>query len=245
MFDYLRLIYRAWRYRLRDDKSEIRELRRLLRKGDVAIDIGCHKGAYLFWMRSSVGYSGRIMAFEPQPALAQKLDLLIRFCGWKNVTLYKVALSSGESEADLYLPKKSVVSSPGATLESLGDASDHGTRTVRVRTLRLDNLLPARRAEPSVRLIKCDVEGHELDVFRGAEQLLRREGPILLFECEQRHHKDRDMSEVFEFLQSLRYEGQFFGPGDLLYPIAEFDSAIHQQPGKLPYCNNFLFRREV
>lgn len=245
MPELLRLVYRAWRYRLRDDKAEIREMLRLLSKGDVALDIGCHKGAYLYWMRSRVGSSGRVIAFEPQPALAARLARVIRAAGWKNVTVHNIALSSSEGAADLHIPGGAAAPSPGATLEIREEEPAPDSSAVRVKTMRLDSLLPARRAEPAVKLIKCDVEGHELDVFRGAEQLLRREGPALLFECEQRHQSGRDMREVFEFLQALRYEGRFFGPGGALRPLAEFDPAAHQRPGARPYCNNFLFRRRV
>ena len=55
--------------------------------------------------------------------------------------------------------------------------------------MKLDSFF-ASRTQP-VSLIKCDVEGHEGEVFRGAEQLLRQDRPILLFECEQRHNGSR------------------------------------------------------
>ena len=41
----LKWIYRAWRYRLVNEKDEIAFVRRHLAAGDVALDIGAHKGA--------------------------------------------------------------------------------------------------------------------------------------------------------------------------------------------------------
>jgi len=32
-------------------------------------------------------------------------------------------------------------------------------------------------------LIKCDVEGFEMSVFKGAENLLKNQSPVILFEC--------------------------------------------------------------
>lgn len=68
----LRLIYRAWRYRLRIDPGEIRYLLATLRPGRMALDIGAHKGAYSYWMSKAVGPWGEVIAFEPQPELAGK-----------------------------------------------------------------------------------------------------------------------------------------------------------------------------
>jgi hypothetical protein len=67
----LKWLYRALRYRL--EKQEIKLVQRHLAPGDVAVDVGAHKGAYTWWMRRAVGESGRVYAFEPQPALADNL----------------------------------------------------------------------------------------------------------------------------------------------------------------------------
>src|SRR5207237_1111420 len=65
--------WRAWRYRLRLDPAEISFVRAHLRPGQHAVDIGAHKGGYLYWMRRAVGSSGRTFAFEVQPELAAYL----------------------------------------------------------------------------------------------------------------------------------------------------------------------------
>ena len=75
--DKLRWFYRAWRYRLKLEKQEIASLRQLLSGGDIAVDIGAHKGAYTYWMLKQVGAAGKIFAFEPQPILFQSLQELI------------------------------------------------------------------------------------------------------------------------------------------------------------------------
>ncbi len=239
----VRLIYRAWKYRLRSDPHEIRTLRRALRPGDVAVDVGCHKGAYLYWMHARVGFEGRVVGFEPQRLLAERLRQVVADLGWRNVVVHHAGVSSQDGEMELTVPVTSSGASPGATLE-VGTKKDETTRLENVRTVRLDTLFPARRAERAVRLIKVDVEGHELEVFRGAEELLRREGPALLFECEVRHHKSTGMSEVFDYLKGLGYKGLFFGPNQTLLPLVEFVPEQHQDLERSPYCNNFYFTRE-
>ena len=76
-FDRLKWTYRAWRYRQRLERQEIRLLLRHLAAGDVAVDVGAHKGAYTYWMRRAVGASGKVYAFNAQrggKSFAIKLD---------------------------------------------------------------------------------------------------------------------------------------------------------------------------
>ena len=60
---------------------------------------------------------------------------------------------------------------------------------------------------PPPQVIKCDCEGHELEVFKGAHRLLQRVHPALLFECEARHCGTDGMAAVFDFLHQLGYHG--------------------------------------
>jgi hypothetical protein len=94
--------------------------------------------------------------------------------------------------------------------------------------------------------VKIDVEGHELSVLQGGRGVLETYRPTLLVECEVRHRPDGDVRPMFEYLQSLGYEGGFFHHGRRR-PLAEFNPAVHQQidpdSDRLPrgYVNNFAF----
>jgi len=228
-------MYRAGRYRLRHDPLEIALVRRIVRPGSVAIDIGAHKGAYTYWMAKGVGRSGRVVAFEPQPVLADRLRRSLAGLGLKQVTVESVALSSQSGEAALHVPAGGP--SPGASLnESVGESA---AERIDVTMRTLDGFLRELDLRP-VRLIKCDVEGHELAVFRGAEATLREDRPDLLFECEARHRGDDNLREVFTFLRGLGYEGRFPLDGHWR-PLSEFDIAVHQSPDASAYVNNFHF----
>ena len=231
----LRLFYRAWRYRWKNDPAEIAFVRAHTRPGTLALDIGAHKGGYTYWLAQSVGAAGRVYAFEPQPQLARNLR---RSFDPTRVVVENAAVSDHEGAMTLHIPTDGRPS-PGASLEQTSTATATG-HAITVRVLALDHYLAERTAPVS--FLKCDVEGHELSVFRGAEQLLRRDRPVLLFECEQRHHGDRPIAEVFDYLQSLGYSGRFFH-GDRLAPLAEFQSARHQaNPADHEnYFNNFVF----
>lgn len=234
-FPTLKWIYRAWRYRLVNERGEIAYVRNHLRVGDVALDIGAHKGAFTYWMARQVGPTGHVYSFEPQPVLACGLTQLVQNQHWAHVTVNHLALSSQVGVATLSTPGKKP--SPGATLEPR-QANLNEQTTVPVSTL--DSYF-ADRQSPRIKLLKCDVEGHELEVFRGGTKLLRQHKPILLFECEARHRQDGCLDEVFRFLTDLGYRGEFFQQGKLT-SLKQFDPIIHQaDPENAAYAGNFVF----
>lgn len=230
-----RLRHRAWRYRLRVDPREIRWLRGALRPGDLAVDAGAYKGAYTYWMRQAVGPRGRVIAFEPQPDLASYLHQCVQDFGWENVSAEHMGLSSEPGERTLFVPGDGP--SQRARLET---ASAGNGRSLSVRVDSLDRYLGREHPDSSVRLIKCDVEGHELHVFEGARRTLDVDRPVLLFECEEQHADDHSVSDVFSHLEALGYEGRFAWR-DRVAPVAEFLPDVHQVVGDHPYVHNFLF----
>lgn len=232
----LRLWPRALRYRYRLDPGEIRWVCQHLRPGDTAIDIGAHKGAYTWWMQRAVGGTlGRVVAFEPQPDLAAALRRLYGGPRWNHVTIESVGLSSESGCLDLQIPSDGP--SPGATFVT--GLLKGACRTVQVPVMTLDDYA-VHHGLGRIALIKCDVEGHELAVFRGAGRILANDRPQLLFECERRHHPDGDIGAVFRHLENLGYAGAFFMNGRL-QPLARFDPERDQIPGQWPYVNNFVF----
>jgi FkbM family methyltransferase len=237
MIQRLRWFYRAWRYRLKVEKQEIAWLLQNLHPGDAAVDIGAHKGAFTYWMRKRVGPGGKVFAFEPQPELASRLQHLVHAGGYRNVVVENKGLSSESAQLVLKIPGRG--SSPSASFEETQDTRQPG-KTVSVDVTTLDTYLSANPAL-RIALLKCDTEGHELEVFRGAERLLQRDHPNLLFECEARHRPDGSTGEVFAYLEQLGYHGYCLGREGLFH-IEAFDPRIHQSdPDDPAYCNNFLF----
>ena len=235
MIDRMKLVARALRYRFKLDGDEITFLREWLKRGQTVLDIGAHKGAYTFWMRRAVGEGGRVFAFEPQPGLADRLKKVFQGRRNQNVHVEWMGVSSKSGEMELNIPAGGP--SPGASLEVSHRVEGQDRVMVPVETL--DGYC-TRHEIDAVHFIKCDVEGHELEVFRGGEQMLRRDHPALLFECEGRHRLEGSVGEVFEYLESLGYAGFYFAGGERV-PIAQFDAAVHQREPGAGYVNNFMF----
>lgn len=239
----LRYLWRVFNYRRRVNRDEIAFLASRVRPGDAVIDVGAHKGGFLYWLHHYVAASGKVYGFEPQPVLAQYLKDIVAMQGWDNVVVEASGLSSSSGSMELFIPAPDGKPSPGATLSPTDRSIPH--HSVRVPVLTLDDYLE-RQGNPRIAFIKCDCEGHEIEVFRGAERMLRRDHPALLFECEQRHMPGSSPEIVFDYLRGLGYRGLFFGPAGLT-PIEQFRLETHQpvRPGRFwdakDYYNNFVF----
>ena len=236
----LRFRLRALKARFRDQTAEFAIISRHLRPGDIACDIGANKGSFIYWLSRWVRH-GRVVAFEPQPDLARRLADVCRATGLDNVTVEAKAVYSHSGNQDLFLPAGH---QPGASLQRAAVEAESFT-TLSVPLVSLDDYFDAHGG---IALLKIDVEGAELAVFRGAERILRHHAPLLVFECENRHLAPGNVFDVFSYLAGLGYAGSFIC-GDQVLPISSFDAAVHQrQDGewfwkRKDYCNNFVFRK--
>lgn len=231
--------------RYRDETVELAAIRKYVRPGDRVCDIGANKGAFLYWMSRWVGDGGRVVAFEPQQDLAEYLRRVCDGLALSNVAVEAKAVGARTGDCTLYVPGDEG-NSPGASLNSrLGERA--ACRSVSVPLVTLDEYFPV---DSPVAVLKIDVEGAEMDLFKGARRILSDQSPLLVFECEQRHLESGHVSDVFRYLQDMGYEGDFVC-GKTSRPLSEFDPALHQkQEGdrfwdRKDYYNNFIFRKRA
>jgi FkbM family methyltransferase len=156
------------------DAQTLEVMKRVLRQDSNSVDVGCHQGAILRdILRIAPG--GTHLAFEPLPAMYQ--ELVRAFGGRPNVRLYEIALSDATGSATF----QHVVSDPafsGLRKRQYARAEEQVNEIV-VRTDLLDRIVPP---ELPIHFIKVDVEGAELQVFRGAVETMRRHRPVVVFE---------------------------------------------------------------
>lgn len=145
---------------------------RVLNRDSNAVDVGAHKGEILKTI-VKVAPSGRHFAFEPVPALCEELKRL-----FPQVEVHQTALCDHSGEERFV----HVLSNPGYSgLKQRQYRYVEAVQEISVKTARLDDILPEAT---QISLIKIDVEGAELQVLRGAEGVLRRNHPVVIFEHE-------------------------------------------------------------
>jgi FkbM family methyltransferase len=157
------------------DPVETRRIRDFLRPGMTVADVGANVGYYTWLAADIVGPTGRVLAFEPGPYAYDRLQRVVRENGIGNVECRQVALSDHAGRGTLYVPQRSVGNYNPSLTPYMSDMDP-----IEVSIERLDALLDRLNVR-RIDLMKVDVEGHELSVFRGAERAIRerRIGAIL------------------------------------------------------------------
>ncbi|WP_232323441.1 FkbM family methyltransferase [Catenuloplanes japonicus] len=153
------------------DRLTVEIIERVCGPAAVTVDLGAGVGEITRHL-VRVAPRGTHFAVEPLPALADELAARL-----PSVTLVRAAA------ADTSGPRAfvHVVSNPGYSglRRRPYDRPDENLREITVETVRLDDVVPA---DLGVDLIKIDVEGGEVVALRGAAGLLRRDGPVIVFE---------------------------------------------------------------
>ncbi|KAF4753468.1 hypothetical protein FOZ62_022525 [Perkinsus olseni] len=197
------------------------EMQSILRPGDVFVDAGANLGSYTIPMAEHVGPAGMVLAFEPFRWTYQLLNANVALNGLMNVWTYQAALSDTTGQSLLLQPQLRFFSSPGGVrahpTNQTGGLSEEDSKQLYdtewgaevVESVRLDdivfgsNLFAGRSREPTVSLIKVDVEGMEVNVMRGALKTLETFHPIVWSENVDYFEKE-DLSFI-ALMDSLDY----------------------------------------
>jgi len=153
--------------------------------GGLALDVGANIG----FMSMAIASSGcNVVAFEPQPALYDLLrENLVPKVG-NTTTCWQYALSDFNGVSTMPRIRYGEKGNYGGL--ALGQRSDLGTITVECRTL--DSM-----SFDKIGFIKIDVEGHEMQVLRGARETILRNRPIMYIE-DDRPEKSLALQELIK-----------------------------------------------
>ena len=156
------------------------------------LDIGANIG-YNTLMFSDYG---PVYAFEP---LFYEVTIMnVEKNNLKNsVYVVPVALSDKNENKSMYFPKavkETGLRNYGGSSIQKTEGMDESTKT-EIECRRLDDIYKGVTS-----VIKIDVEGHELEVLKGAENIIKKYMPMLLIEI-----FDFENNEVPKYLKSLGY----------------------------------------
>ena len=155
----------------RYDRETERVLKRVLRPDSTCVDVGCYRGQIL----------KKMIRFAPNGTM-HAFDALPESCAYMRqhypaAIVHEMALSDTAGRSTFC----HVVERPGRSGLKRQEYPDPDTevKEITVEVDRLDNVIPRDNV---VDLIKIDVEGAELQVLRGARELIRQHRPVILFE---------------------------------------------------------------
>jgi FkbM family methyltransferase len=182
----------------------------------VVLDIGANLGTFCVPLAKKIT-KHTYHAFEPQRIVYYQLCANTFINGLDNVHCHNFGLSNKEERLVLTMPDYSVETNIGAfsidkdVRENEYECVTEGKKEPMV-VFTLDS-----GAHNNVRLIKIDVEGHELEVLKGGIKTIKRNNyPPIIFEAwTWKSWYQEKRTVLFEYLQGHGYEIKELGQNNI------------------------------
>lgn len=153
-------------------ESDTKIVKKLIKNGDVVLDIGANIGYYTLIFAKLVGNSGKVFAFEPEPENFKILQKNIKINEYANVFLEQKAVSNNNEKLTLYISDK-------AGSHRIYKPEKY-VKSIDIESITIDNYLKKNNIK-KIDFVKIDVEGAELNVLQGIQNLLDFDKNIVLF----------------------------------------------------------------
>ena len=177
-------------------QGEIDLCKQILNPSDRVIEVGSNIGSHTLAL-SKIVNQGVVYAFEPQNVVFQNLCANMSINSITNCLCFQTALSD-KKEEKLYFTNYNF-----NTEQNFGAMSflrnKKSNTTVKANVESLDNLFSNLQ---SLKLLKADAEGMEVNIIQGGIDLIKRTKPFLYLENEVYFGKSKDLIEL---LWSLGY----------------------------------------
>jgi FkbM family methyltransferase len=188
--------------------TDLEVMEQHLGPGMVALDIGANIGHHTVAFSRKVGFSGRVLAFEPQRTIYRILNANCALNGCDNADLFQTCVGEEPGILHLFPVSYHDRGNFGALRVDPAPAERGNAKGEACRVDRLDTLL----SELPVRLDRCDfikidVQSFELFVLKGASRTLADFKPTLFLEISPFWmNRLYDYRDIYHLLWSLGYE---------------------------------------
>ena len=174
-------------------------IRKCVRRGSVAIDIGAHVGLHSVIMGFQVGEEGKLICFEPDPELAAALSKTMLLNGYANRSrVINAAVADFTGSAQFHRTPHS----PENTL--FPDEAMSKKDSIEVEVTSLDRVLT--EGSP-VQFVKIDAEGAEARIYRGMERTIAENRELTIVVEFAPKHFDRAGEKPRDFLERVVADG--------------------------------------
>ncbi len=153
-------------------RQERRFLEQHIRPGMRVLDVGSNLGLYSVLMAKQTGPKGRVICFEPDTDLFGSFQKNCRLNGVDWIEGHNLAL--GSRPARLTLHKMIINSGDNHLGQKSGALFRH---SVEIDVVALDEFLPDLRVD----FVKIDIQGWELEAFRGMQKTLAAQPAVQVY----------------------------------------------------------------
>lgn len=183
---------------------ELKELIKGIKTPETIIDIGSNKGQFILLIEK-IYPNKNIYSFEP---IKEMIDKQKKFFAYKNnIIFHNIALGSSTTLKEFLITTRMDSSSFLKIVSDKNKSKNYDiveNRNIQINTL--DNLLINEKISHPV-LIKIDVQGYELEVLRGANNLLKKTDYLLLEVSKNEMYQNQPIEKVIvEYLKNLNFD---------------------------------------
>ena len=191
------------------NQFETKVLKTILKPGDIVIDVGAYVGWYSLLSGKLVGQKGKVYAFEPSPTYLKRFIDNIKLNNLRNIKTFNLAVSNKNSNVSFYQAGSGSSIIKQAAELHIGKK----IKQIQVKSITL-NTFVAKEKISRINLIKIDVEGWELQVLKGASNILKKKNaPTLMVEVIDGQWKKwipSTADALFIYLKSFGYVPYIF-----------------------------------
>ncbi len=187
--------------------SELRLTRWLLRNlktGKTFVDVGAHFGYFSLLAAQLIGTSGRVTAFEAAQTTFELLQQ--NTADFPNIEVFNRAISDQSGTLTFYEFPTLYSEFNALDISQFEQESwfaDNPPQPVQIPTIPLDDFFANNKQRPNC--IKIDAEGAELQILRGATQLMQEAALVIILEYQQ-VSGDSIYEQCLELLNNLDYK---------------------------------------
>ena len=194
-------------------------LKILMDKPDgLVLDIGANLGTFCVPLAQKIPQL-KFHAFEPQRIVSYQLCANIIINSLDNVYTYELALSNENASVDLAMPDYAAETNIGAfSIDKEVRENEYECKTVNT-TDRIDVVPLDFLTFDNIRLIKIDVEGHELEVLQGGIETIKANNyPPIIFETwDWKPWFQEKRKTLFDYLEGHGYKIEQLGNNNLAW----------------------------
>ena len=179
-------------------------INRMLRPGQVAIDIGANVGMHSVIMANRVGPTGHVVVFEPDPHPMGRLRRNMALNGIDWVTTVEAAVSARSETRTFYLHDDSIGNFANASLVAANVGKQ--TASVEMQVVSIDEWMRDNPL-PRVDVVKLLAQGEEYNALQGMRGLIERDRPkiFFLYEPSYWHRQDLELMDAVKFFAGHGY----------------------------------------
>jgi FkbM family methyltransferase len=226
-----------------EDPEVLKTFLSWLKTGSVYYDIGSNTGFYAL-TANRVIKSGKIYAFEPLPSVRQTFEDHIRLnsklMGNNNISILPFAVADAEKQVQF---SNNIMQTDGNTYIKESPVFSSAKNKITVQCYSVDDLLQQGYDKPDI--IKIDAEGHELNVLKGAIEIIGKSKPPIAIELSGGVSR---ITETVEFLKTLGY-AHFSAPkrdidrNSIFTRASEFTAKVsgRRRPVQFRKIENYIF----